>query len=62
MLLERVGHQKPGKPGPTGGGWGEAAPEPIGDETRAVGHEPERSGEEESLLAQALASASTDLI
>jgi len=56
MLPERVGHQKLGKPGPTRGGWGEASPEPIGDETRAVGHEPERSGEEEeSLLAQALA-------
>lgn len=53
MLLGRALHQKPGKPGRTGRGRGEAEPGIGRDEARLARHDPEGLGSE-NLLTQAL--------
>ena len=54
MSLGPARHQKPGQPGRTVGGEGEARPEAFRDEAGLARHEPEGSGRA-SLLGQALA-------
>jgi RNA-directed DNA polymerase len=54
MSLARVRHQMPGLPGRTGGGQGEAEPEPVRGETRTARDGDGSSGRED-LLRQALA-------
>jgi RNA-directed DNA polymerase len=54
MSLGPARHQKPGQPGRTLGGEGEARPEAFRDEAGLARHEPEGSGRA-SLLGQALA-------
>jgi RNA-directed DNA polymerase len=54
MLLGTARHQKPGQPGRTAEGQGEAQPEAFRDEAGLARHEPEGSGRVD-LLGQALA-------
>ncbi|WP_349255435.1 group II intron reverse transcriptase/maturase [Spectribacter acetivorans] len=54
MTLERAWHQKPGRPGRTAVGAGEAQARGVGDEARSVGHDTQATGRD-SLLWQALA-------
>jgi group II intron reverse transcriptase/maturase len=54
MSIDRVLHQKPGQPGRTGKGRGEAAPETVSDEATSARHAQTDWGPED-LLGQALA-------